>query len=187
MKKDKKKDLPAADAERSLSPDMRFACRLYRFHRFYWSLVAIAGVVCMTAVFLAVVANVLVGLCMAVIVAVLYHHFKKLALSRILGITCTAAERGLCIQSATAWGEETLYLPTHLMGMRICALGETALSCEGNEALTTICFFGSREEWERIAHSCDLADLTVECDVALPNLSTLVDAPTAEQETEGDA
>ncbi len=187
MRKEKEKNLLSVEAEANLSPDVRYACRLHRFHRFYWTLVTVAGIVCALSVIIAVIANVLVGLCMAVCTAVIYHHSKKRALSRILGLVCTATENGLCIQSASAMGEETLYLPTHLMGMRVRALGSTPFACEGNDALKAVCFFGSCEEWDGIATETDLSGLTVACDGPCPDVSTLTDAPTESMETEGDA
>ena len=187
MKKEKEKNLLSVEAEAGLSPNVRYACRLHRFHRFYWTLVTVAGIVCALSVVIAVIANVLVGLCLAVCTAVIYHHSKKCALSRMLGLVCTATENGLCIQSASAMGEETLYLPTHLMGMRVRALGSTPFACKGNDALKTVCFFGSRKEWDGIAAACELSDLTVLCDVPCPDVSALTDAPTESMETEVDA
>jgi len=188
MRKEKEKNLLSATAEGSLSSDMRYAQALHRFHRFYWTLVAITGTVCALSVVIAVVANVLVGLCLAVCAAVLYHYLKKRALLRMLGLTCTASEGGLCLQSASAVGEDTLYLPTHLFGLRVRALGQNFLACDGNEALTRICFLGSGEEWERMAIHCDLSAVTVECGVALPDPSALTaDASTEDAETEGKA
>lgn len=210
MANKKKKHLPSVEAECSLSPDARYVTRLARFHRFYWWLVACMGAVCALATVVAVVANVLVGLCAAIVAAVLYHNFKKQKLAGTLGLSCIACEGGLCIVSASASGEDTLFIPDRLMGMRVRALGDTAFDGKGNEALTVLClpsglaplkkdtfsalaslstirFAGAREEWDRIAASCILDGVTVECDVSYPDESILLALPDEVQETEVDA
>ena len=210
MENNKKKRLPSVEADCNLSPDARYVTRLARFHRFYWWLVACMGAVCALATVVAVVANVLVGLCAAIVAAVLYHNFKKQKLAGTLGLSGIACEGGLCIVSASASGEDTLFIPDRLMGMRVRALGDTAFDGKGNEALTVLClpsglaplekdifsslpslstirFAGTHEEWARIAAACILDGVTVECDVPYPDKSILLALPNEVQEPEVDA
>ena len=187
MRKDREKSLLSANAECGLSLDARYALRLARFTHLYWLLVSVAGVICAAAVVLAIVADVLVGLCLAVVAAVGYHYVKKLALSHLLGLSCCATESGLCIRSASAMGENTLYLPSRIMGMRVCALGAELLAGNGNDSLENICFLGSPHQWESISAACACLTVPVTCDVCLPDPTTLGAASHEDAETEVEA
>ena len=185
MRKEIQPYLLSADAERTLLPHARFALRMYRFRHFYWTLVICSALVCAISVVLAIVANVLVGLCAAIATATAYHYFKTYALDHYLGIRCRAVECGLCIESVSAKGEDSLYLPTDLCGMRVRALGKSPFAVAGNESLRTVTFSGSHKEWEALSRDCELPCLTVECDVSIADLATLLQASAEMPETEG--
>lgn len=186
----------SADAERSLSSAARYVYRMRRFDRFYLTLVICMGAVVALAIVVAVVANVLVGLCAAIAVAVLYSRFKKDALHRMLRLSCSAAVEGLCITSLFADGDGVLYVPDRLMGLCVTALGDAPFAKGGNEAVTVlylpdtltaigpnaltgldalekICFAGTPDAWERIEKPTDLSGLTVEYGVAYPDCRIL--------------
>ena len=195
-KKQAKKVL-SAKAERSLSPAARHVSSVRRFHRLYWLLVAIMGILCALAIVTAIVANVIVGICLAIAVATVYNRIKYRLLRRILHVTCASATVGLCLSSADATEEDTLFIPERLMGMRVTALGNTPfakgknanvtvlyLPCgltsigkdvlSGLDALQTIRFGGTRDAWVRIEGVSALADVDVVCDVPYPDARTLL-------------
>lgn len=195
-KKQERKTL-SAEAERSLSPAARHVSSVRRFHRLYWLLVAIMGMLCALAIVAAVVANVIVGICIAIAVATVYNRIKYRLLRRILHVACASATVGLCLTSADATEEDTLFVPDRLMGMRVTATGDAPfakgknanvtvlyLPCgltaigkdalSGLDALEVIRFAGSRNAWERIAGVSALAGVDVVCDVPYPDARTLL-------------
>lgn len=109
-----------------------------RFARAYWLTVALLGVLSVGAIVVAIVLNVLVGLCIAVLVAVGYSYAKRLTLKHYLGLTLASAEYGLTVVSLSARGNTQYTLPSRLMGMELTALTSGALATEGNDALSVL-------------------------------------------------
>ncbi len=190
----KKKTRLSAEAERSLSPCARYVLRMRRFTSFYRLLVVCMGVVSALAIVVAVVANVLVGLCAAVAVAVLYTHCKRDALGKHLGLRCESSPAGLCITSLSADGEDTLFVPACLMGLPVTALGDAPFDHEKNAAVTalylpatlqavgrdalvglaaleTVFFEGSQTEWDTLASELDIGGIAVVPNTPYPSLA----------------
>ena len=194
----KKKTQLSAEAERSLSPALRYVVRMRRFMEFYRLLVACMGVVSALAIVVAVVANVLVGLCAAVAVAVLYTYCKRDALQKYLGLRCTSSPTGLCITSLSASGEDTLFVPARLMGLPVTTLGAQVFADEKNAAVTalylpaalhaidrdalvglsaleTVFFEGSQDAWNTLACELDIGNIAVVPNTPYPSLTTEVE------------
>ena len=180
----KNKKKLSAEAERSLSPAMRYVTRMHRFTEFYQLLVLCMGIVSALAIVVAIVANVLVGLCAAVAVAVLYTYCKRDALIRYLRLQCESSPAGLRITSLSANGEDTIFVPARLMGLPVTALGTSVFANEKNAAVTalylpaslqaldckalaslpaleTVFFEGSQIAWDTLTHGADLGGIAV--------------------------
>ena len=180
----KKKKKLSAEAERSLSPAARYALRMRRFTNDYRLLVICMGTVSALAIVVAVVANVLVGLCAAVAVATIYTYYKRASLQKHLGLRCETTDDGLCVTALSADGTDTLFVPARLMGLRITSLGDAAFANEKNASVTalylpatlkaigrdllagldtleTVFFEGSQDEWDSLPKQTDFGAVAV--------------------------
>ncbi len=208
----KQPNLPklSAEAERSLPHGARYVYRMRRHEQSYLTLVIIIGAIMAMAIVVAVVANVLVGLSIAIVAAFAYEHFKKNAMRRILRLSYAAVTEGLCVTLLSANGEAELYVPDRLIGLRVTALGNAPFATVGNESVTalylpstlttvgkdvfsgldsleSICFEGSRDAWEHIAGINAFADIPVTYDVPYPDKQTAFLDLLAENEAETEA
>ncbi len=202
VKKEKQPKL-SAEAERSLPPSARYVSRMRRFMKEYRLLVLCMGVVSALAIVVAVVANVLVGLCAAVAVVVIYTRYKREILQKHLHLRCESAAEGLSIIALSADGADTLFVPARLMGLRITELRASAFADEKNatvtalhlpatlkvigrdalvglDALETVFFEGSQSEWDALWGETDFGGISFVPNTPYPSLAT---APTVESAT----
>ena len=184
-----KKEKEAVRDERSA--EERYLFHLKQFQLFYLELVIGGALVLAIAVVLAIYKSVLAGILTALAVGAVYVYFTTDELRKSLGVSCKNEEGAMIVTGFDAKGEEELYLPARLLWVAVETVADGAGEKEGNaslisihlpkslcrieadafsgcEALTTVLFEGSEEEWSKVVCEADLSALTLVFDVAYP-------------------
>lgn len=177
MRRKKQADLPKEAAEVSVYD--RYAAEA-GFHKFYLIFIIACALVALLSILLAIYANVLGGIGVAIILAISYRVILSDELKRRLSLSYRRVDGGLAL-SVKESGREDAYLPSRLMWLDVTELSReekkpaaTAVrlylprslrhvdrdAFSGMDGLRELIYEGSEEEWSRVEV---LADLTPYC------------------------
>ena len=183
-----------APAPEVLSPDEEYIKRTLAFGEYYRRLLCVAGAIEAAAIALAVLWNVLVGVSIAVLGAVIYFVYASDEAYKKLGVRYVSGVGGITITKCRAVYGDTLIIPPSLIGLDTLSIGDRALCVsdknkdlriiylpatlktvgedifEGCDALEEICFEGSREEWKKIDSRTDFTSYEITFCAEYPKL-----------------
>ena len=178
----------------TLTPEEKFVKKYEKFNSFYIQLVALCAVVAVSTIAVAIIANVIVGICVAITLSVIYVYFSRDELKRSLGIICTVSNASLRITSVRAIRSISLtdaFVPARLMWYDVAEIASGALAnkknselerlhlpktilliekgaFDGCDTLNTLIFECNQEAFEKITVEEDLSRFVLVFDVALP-------------------
>ena len=182
------------EEEKPLPPDEEYIKRTLAFGEYYRRLLCIAGAIEAAAIALAVLWNVLVGVSIAVLGAVIYFVYSSDEAYKRLGVRYISGVGGITLTKCRAVYGDTLIIPPSLIGLDTLSIGDRALCVsdknkslsrvylpatlrtvgedifEGCDALEEIYFEGSREEWKRIESRTDFTSYEITFGAEYPAL-----------------
>lgn len=206
---DIKEDTVSSDAtpDGAVSKEMlAFSAALVQTEKSYTVILLICGALVLGGVFYAAYASVLTGLLIAIGAIVLYVFLTSNLLYTKLGISYKSATRELTVTAFYGKDREEGFIPARLILLDVTALGDKALAhkssaslrvltlphtlkvigenvFEGCDALRTIRFGGTVEQWAKIECGSDLGRFEVICadgTVAPTAAAKTIDATAAE-------
>ena len=156
-----------------LTPAQAYAKRMGNFILYYRQLLVFICMVALLGVVVAVVRDVLIGTCIAILSAVLYLYFVSDELFKKLGLQYKSTDEGVEITRCRPRYGNTYYVPPMLIGMDVIRVSEEAFhspKCESLEelylpatlqtlpaslfedckSLTAIYFSGDEEAWHKL-------------------------------------
>ena len=178
----------------TLTPEEKFAKKREKFNSFYIQLVALCAIVAAATVAVAIIADVIVGICVAITLAIIYVYFSKDELRRSLGLVCLVSHASLRVTAVRAVRSISLtdaFIPARLMWYDVAEIASGALAHEKNgelerlhlpktitliekgafdgcDTLNTLVFECSEAAFEKITVEEDLSRFTLVFDVPLP-------------------
>lgn len=199
---DIKKDAVLADTDTAAPVSkaaLEFSDALAQTERSYILILLLCGALALGGVFYAAYSSVLIGLLIAVGAVVLYTLLTSNLLYSKLGISYKSATKNLIVTAFYGKNREEGFIPARLILLDVTELGDKALAhkssaslreltlphtlkvigekvFEGCDALRTLRFGGTLEQWSKIECGSDLSRFEVIC-------ADGVIAPTAVPET----
>ena len=175
----------------ALPPHKEYAKRMLEFSNFYVGFIIVIGCIMASAVALAVIYNVLLGVAVATFGAVFYVSVLSDNLSRTLGFRYVSLAGGIRLTMCRARYGEVMWVPGQLMGFDVIAIGDGAFKSPKNgslkkvflprtlksigkdvfsgcEELSDIYYQGSEEEFSKIESLTDLSAYRVNFDAKYP-------------------
>lgn len=166
------------------APSVAYSGNLAAFDSFYLELVIFTVALMAISVAVAVIKNILIGICVASVSVFIYRYFSSDEMYKRLGLLYFSDDGELKITGCRAVYGDTFYLPRKVMWYDVAELSDGAfrsaknaeLSCvylpstlkrlgknvfDGCPRLTVICFEGSREQWEQIENSAEYGDIQI--------------------------
>ncbi len=186
-----KKQASARDSahESSLTPEQRYSLRLYEFEKYYLTIVLLSGAAVLTGIAVAILLDIFVGIACVLLAAVAYVYFVFDEARGKLGIRYRNTEGHIEITKLLCTYGDCLVLPPRFIYADVRVLDDGALCSKKNEGLRklylpasverigknifgdeplpfTVCFEGTREEWEKIQKQTDFSqfELLFECE-----------------------
>ena len=171
----------------TLTPYEKFAKKLQKFNSFYLQLVVLCAAVAAATIAVAIIADVIVGICVALTLAIIYVYFSRDELRRSLGIACLVSDASLkvtAIRAVRSISMTEAFVPSRLMWYDVTVIANGALvskknselerlyipktvsliekgAFDGCEALNTIVFEHSEDEFKKITVEDDLSRFTL--------------------------
>lgn len=178
----------------ALTSEEKFAKKYEKFNSFYLQLVILCGIVAAATITVVIVADVTVGICVGMILAIVYIYFSRDELKRSLGISCLVSNASLkvtSIQTVNSISLTDAFVPAHLMWYDVTEIASGALSnskngelerlyipktvtliekgaFDGCNTLNTIAFECNEEDLKKITVKEDLSRFTLVFGTALP-------------------
>ena len=177
-----------------LPPDEEYIKRNLAFREYYRKLLCLVGAIEAAAITLGILWNVLVGVSVAVLGAVIYTVYASDESYKKLGGRYSSGVGGITLTKCRAVYGDTLIIPPSLIGLDVISIGDRAFCVsdknndlriiylpatlktvgedifESCDSLDEIYFEGSEEEWEKIESRTDLSAYTVTFGAKYPEL-----------------
>lgn len=197
---EKQDELSAEETDNSpaeemfLPPDEEYIKRALAFREYYRKLLCVVGAIEAAAITLGVLWNVLVGVSVAVLGAVIYTVYASNESYKKLGVRYSSGVGGIALTKCRAVYGDTLIIPPSLIGLDVISIGDHALCVsdknkdliiiylpatlkavgenifESCDSLAEIYFEGSEEEWAKIDSRTDLSAYKIIFDAQYPEL-----------------
>ena len=168
----------------SLPSRERFLARYKSFGDYYITLLCLVGVSAAAAVGIALFSNILIGLALAVLCAVVYIVCSRDEAKKQLGLSCTHVTGAVHIRSAKAVYGDWLIIPKRFELADVTHICDCAFAGEKNSQLSAVClpvgityigkdvfgnneqlpeirFEGTSEQWDKIEKHTDLSGVAV--------------------------
>jgi hypothetical protein len=178
----------------TLTPEEIFAKRYEKFNSFYLQLVVLCAIVAAATIAVAVLADIIVGICVAIMLALFYVYFSRDELRRSLGIVCLvcgASLRVTSIHTVISISLTDAFVPARLMWYDVTEIASGALANEktselkrlhvpktvtliekgafdGCDTLNTLIFERNEEEFKKITVEEDLSHFDLIFGVPFP-------------------
>ncbi len=133
-----KKEAACEEAKPAVPPHKEYAARMAKFRDYYIQLLWGVGAAAALGIALAVLYNVIVGACVAVLAAVIYSVFTYDEMLKSLGIGYKSVEGGIRVTSCRARYGEVLWIPASIIWFDIIEIGERAFESDKNSELTKV-------------------------------------------------
>lgn len=173
------------------TPEEIFVRKLEKFDSFYLQLVVLCAVVAAATVAVSIIANALVGLAVAVALALIYAYFSRDELKRSLGVVCTVNNASLRITQLTSAIETDAFVPSRIMWYDVTEIAHGVLENEkiqgverlhipstvkriekgafdGCDSLQALLFACGEDELEKMSVEEDLSRFTLKFGVPFP-------------------
>ncbi len=167
----------------ALTPNEKFSKKLQKFNSFYLQLVVLCSIVAAATIAVAIIADVIIGICVAITLAIIYVYFSRDELRRSLGIACfvsNASLRVTAIRAVKSISTTDVFVPARLMWYDVTEIASGALvnkrnaeleklyvpktvtliekgAFDGCETLNTVIFEHSNDEFKKITVEEDLS------------------------------
>ena len=120
------------------TPYEKFEKKLQKFNSFYLQLVVLCAIVASATIAVAIIADVIVGICVAITLAIIYVYFSRDELRRSLGIECFVSDASLkitAIRAVRSISETEAFIPSRLMWYDVTEIASGALVTKRNAEL----------------------------------------------------
>lgn len=180
----------------TLTPEEKFAKKYDKFKSFYLQLIVLCALVAASTIAVAVIANVIVGICVAITLSVIYMYFSRDEMKRSLGIVCDVSDASIKVTSVRAVSsisKTDAFIPARLMWYDVTVISGGALAhkknaelerlrvpktvaliekgaFDGCDTLNTLIFECSEADLSKIKTEEDLSRFTLVFDTPLPSL-----------------
>lgn len=157
-----------------------FRASLKEVNNIYLYTVILSGAIVAAGIAYAVAARVFIGLAIAIVGVLLYTALTANLLYRKLGISYRSTSGALTVTQLYGQKRNEIWIPERLLWINVTEIGDRAFNhassseittvhlpatlkvigeniFEGCPELKTVCFDGSREEWEQIKKATDFS------------------------------
>jgi len=173
------------------TPAEEYVKRMRSFSSYYAQLLVCIGILVAIGIGIAILKDVIIGACVAILGAILYVYFVSDELSKKLGLQYKSITGGITVIRCRARYGDTLYIPPQLIGMDVIRLEKdlllskknVELTClylpstlryiedgafEGCPSLREIRFAGSEDEWNALFRGTLAEEIDVRFDAEYP-------------------
>ena len=174
----------------------KYAKKLQKFNSFYLQLIILCAIVAAATIAVAIIADVIVGMCVAITLAIIYVYFSRDELRKSLGIACFVSHASLkvtAIRAVRSISMTEAFVPSRLMWYDVTDIASGALvskrnaeleklyipktitfiekgAFDGCETLNTIIFEHSSDEFKKITIEEDLSRFALEFDASFSEI-----------------
>ena len=170
-----------------------FAYKLKKLNSFYFQLIVLCGIVAAATIAVAIIANALIGIAVAVALSLIYLYFSRDEVKRSLGIVFTVEGANIKIRKLRAVIGDDGFIPPRLMWYDVTTLSSGLIDNEkaksmkrlhipktvthiekgafdGCASLKALVFEHSEEEFKNIRIEDELSRFTLEFGVPFPEI-----------------